>query len=110
MESEKRNNASMPKKNMEAEAATKIQAGFRGYQVRKQLKNKISSPGDISNQRRSARRKNSGRVTDSGRMIQTKSKAPSDIEEKSAVKIQAGVRGFLVRRRQKKQKQGKESS
>lgn len=41
MESEKRNNASMPKKNMEAEAATKIQAGFRGYQVRKQLKNKV---------------------------------------------------------------------
>lgn len=26
----------------------------------------------------------------------------ADLEEKSAVKIQAGVRGFLVRRRQKK--------
>lgn len=41
METEKRNNASTQKKNMEAEAATKIQAGFRGYQVRKQLKNKV---------------------------------------------------------------------
>ncbi|XP_044263547.1 uncharacterized protein PF11_0213-like isoform X2 [Tribolium madens] len=110
METEKRNNASIQKKSMEAEAATKIQAGFRGYQVRKQLKNKISAPGDISNQRRSARRKSSGRLTDSGRITQNKSKSPSDIEEKSAVKIQAGVRGFLVRRRQKKQNQGKESS
>ncbi|XP_063919497.1 putative leucine-rich repeat-containing protein DDB_G0290503 isoform X1 [Zophobas morio] len=111
METEKRNNATtIPKKSMEAEAATKIQAGFRGYQVRKQLKNKISSPGDISNQRRSSRRKSSGRLTESGRIIQKKSKSPSDLEEKSAVKIQAGIRGFLVRRRQKKQKQGKESS
>ncbi|XP_064211496.1 repetitive organellar protein isoform X2 [Tribolium castaneum] len=110
METEKRNNASIQKKSMEAEAATKIQAGFRGYQVRKQLKNKVSAPGDISNQRRSARRKSSGRLADSGRIAQTKSKSPSDIEEKSAVKIQAGVRGFLVRRRQKKQIQGKESS
>lgn len=42
MESEKRNNASLPKRNMEVEAATKIQAGFRGYQVRKQLKNKVT--------------------------------------------------------------------
>lgn len=29
-------------KEMEAQAATKIQAGFRGYQVRKQLKMKVS--------------------------------------------------------------------
>lgn len=41
METEKRNNATIPKKNMEIEAATKIQAGFRGYQVRKQLKSKV---------------------------------------------------------------------
>lgn len=42
MESEKRNNSALVKKNMEAEAATKIQASFRGYQVRKQLKNRVS--------------------------------------------------------------------
>lgn len=39
----KRNNAIITdEKNMEAQAATKIQAGFRGYQVRKQLKAKVS--------------------------------------------------------------------
>lgn len=40
----KKNNAitnNVPEKNMEVEAATKIQAGFRGYQVRKQLKAKV---------------------------------------------------------------------
>lgn len=46
METEKRNNktsetSSNGTKNMEIEAATKIQAGFRGYQVRKQLKMKV---------------------------------------------------------------------
>lgn len=40
----KRNNAiNTDEKNMEAQAATKIQAGFRGYQVRKQLKAKVGS-------------------------------------------------------------------
>lgn len=42
MDTEKRNNSAIVKKNMESEAATKIQASFRGYQVRKQLKNKVS--------------------------------------------------------------------
>lgn len=42
MDTEKRNNSTLHKKNMESEAATKIQASFRGYQVRKQLKNKVS--------------------------------------------------------------------
>lgn len=42
MEAEKRKNATINKRDMEAEAATKIQAGFRGYQVRKQLKQKVS--------------------------------------------------------------------
>ena len=42
MESEKRNNSALVKKNTETEAATKIQASFRGYQVRKQLKNRVS--------------------------------------------------------------------
>lgn len=39
----KRINSSIVKsKNAEVEAATKIQASFRGYQVRKQLKQKVS--------------------------------------------------------------------
>lgn len=44
---EKRINASLVKKNAEAEAATKIQASFRGYQVRKQLKLKVSVLFDV---------------------------------------------------------------
>lgn len=39
---EKRNNAAIAHKNVEVEAATKIQASFRGYQVRKQMKGKVS--------------------------------------------------------------------
>ncbi|XP_030762555.1 uncharacterized protein PF11_0213-like [Sitophilus oryzae] len=78
-------------KQMEVEAATKIQAGFRGYQVRKQLKSKKTT-ADKTNPKKPLRRKNS-----SG------DNKKDDLEEKSAVKIQAGVRGFLVRRRQKKQ-------
>ncbi|XP_066249541.1 uncharacterized protein [Euwallacea similis] len=95
MESEnnnnKRNNAiatNVPERNMEAQAATKIQAGFRGYQVRKQLKAKNTA----LDQKRQLRKRTS----------RDNLKNP-DLEEKSAVKIQAGVRGFLVRRRQKKQ-------
>lgn len=48
METENRKNATInnnnkkKEDNMEAEAATKIQAGFRGYKVRKQLKQKVS--------------------------------------------------------------------
>ncbi|XP_050295007.1 titin-like isoform X2 [Anthonomus grandis grandis] len=90
----KRNNAIISsttvEKNMEQEAATKIQAGFRGYQVRKQLKAKNASTVD---QKRQLRKRSS----------RENMKDPAkDLEEKSAVKIQAGVRGFLVRRRQKK--------
>lgn len=48
MEAEKRKNATINKKDMEAEAATKIQAGFRGYQVRKQLKQKVSARQCVS--------------------------------------------------------------
>ncbi|XP_076268329.1 uncharacterized protein LOC143201266 [Rhynchophorus ferrugineus] len=84
----KRNNAISNSRNMEAEAATKIQAGFRGYQVRKQLKAKKTG----TDTKRSLRRKSS-----------PDQRKDADLEEKSAVKIQAGVRGFLVRRRQKKQ-------
>lgn len=59
---------------------------------------------DKNNQRRQLRRKSSGRLTETNRTPQNKPKESNEIEEKSAVKIQAGVRGFLVRRRQKKLK------
>ena len=59
----------------EEDAATKIQAGFRGYRVRKQMKQT--------------------RDGDKGK------KSSGSLEDKSATKIQANVRGFLVRKKQK---------
>ncbi|XP_050499847.1 protein PFC0760c [Diabrotica virgifera virgifera] len=99
MESEKRRKIDTSGKNMEAEAATKIQAGFRGYQVRKQLKNKNGS-SDMNTRRPSLKSKTSGPLDTKNTKNQSQKSA--NIEEQSAVKIQAGVRGFLVRRRQKK--------
>lgn len=73
----------------EENAATKIQANFRGYRVRKQLKD--TSP-IVTN----------AETVDGN--IET-SKIDGDVklkeEDKSATKIQAGVRGFLVRKKQK---------
>ncbi|XP_044010997.1 neuromodulin [Aphidius gifuensis] len=64
-------------------AATKIQAGFRGYRVRKQLK--------------------LPKLFDNNKAMDNKSLKYQDtrkkLEEKSATKIQAGIRGFLVRKR-----------
>ncbi|KAK4885252.1 hypothetical protein RN001_001523 [Aquatica leii] len=104
MDANKRKNATIAEKNMEEHAATKIQASFRGYQVRKQLK--LKNGGVDVNQRRNIRRKSSGKLRGSEK---TKASQPAknkctDLEEKSATKIQAGIRGFLVRRRQKKAK------
>ncbi|XP_025833730.1 uncharacterized protein LOC112903956 [Agrilus planipennis] len=105
----RRNNSSLAhqeNKNMEEVAATKIQASFRGYQVRKQLKTKNGGTEAIS-QGRVGRRKNSGKLRSSDVSAvskNTSAKKNSDIEERSATKIQAGVRGFLVRRRFKKDK------
>ncbi|XP_011863662.1 PREDICTED: uncharacterized protein KIAA1683 homolog isoform X2 [Vollenhovia emeryi] len=79
-------------------AATKIQANFRGYRVRKQLKE--------STQRR--RQQQQPQNQQDQQLEHTKSKehllkrqnTREALEEKSATKIQAGIRGFLVRKRQ----------
>ncbi|XP_045460878.1 putative uncharacterized protein DDB_G0282133 isoform X2 [Harmonia axyridis] len=97
MESTKRNNSTLRNKNMEAEAATKIQAGFRGYKVRKQLKMKNTSSEE--NTKKTVRRKSSSCLTENQAK---KQKENIDLQEKSAVKIQAGIRGFLVRKKVKK--------
>ncbi|KAB0804508.1 hypothetical protein PPYR_01478 [Photinus pyralis] len=104
MDANKRKNAAVHEKNMEEDAATKIQASFRGYQVRKQLKLKNGGV-ENSSQRRSIRRKSSGKLRGAEKIKTNqggKNKQSTELEEKSATKIQAGIRGFLVRRRQKK--------
>lgn len=72
----------------EDNAATKIQANFRGYRVRKQLKDTSVTNAETVNGN-----------------VDTSSKIDKDMklreEDKSATKIQAGVRGFLVRKKQK---------
>lgn len=72
-------------------AATKIQAGFRGYRVRKQLKERREQ-GSPSTSESEASSPPPLKCQDASSRI--------NLEEKSATKIQAGVRGFLVRKRQ----------
>jgi hypothetical protein len=73
----------------EDDAAIKIQASFRGYRVRKNLKGS-----------RKMNQKNCGNNPESSGSS-SEAKKDSNIQEKSATKIQAGIRGFLVRKRQK---------
>uniref|UniRef100_A0A6M2DJY7 Putative abnormal spindle-like microcephaly-associated protein nasonia vitripennis n=1 Tax=Xenopsylla cheopis TaxID=163159 RepID=A0A6M2DJY7_XENCH len=72
-------------------AAARIQAGYRGYRVRKQLK-------------RLSKTKASG-CKENNMAESSLNKDNVDIVEKSATKIQAGVRGFLVRRKHNKEKE-----
>lgn len=82
----------------EEDAATKIQAGFRGYRVRKQLKQ--TSNGNLAtNQRNSSNPYRQERI-DEANGQRFKANKPMD-KEKCATKIQAGIRGFLVRKKQR---------
>lgn len=76
-------------------AATKIQAGFRGYRVRKQLKET-----DMPRQQKITTF-NSRYTMRNNKLSSNTNGGPDGIEDKSATKIQAGVRGFLVRKKQK---------
>lgn len=77
-----------PSSQSEDDAATKIQARFRGYRVRKaqQQKNRTAKENEHLNGH-------------------SKVGIVRELEEESATKIQAGVRGFLVRKRQKIEKE-----
>lgn len=76
-------------------AASKIQAGFRGYKVRKQLRenteDKKNGPRNQGSRPQSVNQKEE---------VEATNQTPAcDVEERSATKIQASVRGYLVRKR-----------
>lgn len=75
----------------EENAAVKIQAGFRGYRVRKQLIKPKSG------------RRHSRKMSANGTDVEAKilDSNLTSVEDKCATKIQAGVRGFLARKKYK---------
>ncbi|XP_055629416.1 abnormal spindle-like microcephaly-associated protein homolog [Toxorhynchites rutilus septentrionalis] len=77
----------------EDDAATKIQAGFRGYRVRKQMRQNKSTSGTSG--------VGGSSVAGQQRSPKAGKKHSASLEDNSATKIQAGIRGFLVRKRQK---------
>ncbi|XP_017103686.1 abnormal spindle-like microcephaly-associated protein homolog [Drosophila bipectinata] len=97
----------------EESAAIKIQAGFRGYRVRKQIhrSTKSSSQNSTSSHRRNQRQRsqNNALMENQGNTPRPNggdAKANGEnggksVEDRSATKIQAGFRGFLVRKQQK---------
>lgn len=83
-------------------AATKIQANFRGYRVRKQLKESTQrrrqpQQQDQQDQQNHQQQQDQSPTKESLLKRQNTQEA---LEEKSATKIQAGIRGYLVRKRQ----------
>lgn len=81
-----------------AKAATKIQANFRGYRVRKRLK---ESRNEESNSRNGENGPYSeGKREEESSSLKKSNGGQESLEEKSAIKIQARVRGFLVRKKQ----------
>lgn len=99
----------------EENAATKIQANFRGYRVRKQIKDTNGSGVPAGADRGSAVAGSSTSPSSSASTSSTsvmmdgvvcKRSAASgnllgDEREVCATKIQAGIRGYLVRKKQK---------
>ncbi|XP_043255108.1 neuromodulin [Colletes gigas] len=84
-------------------AATKIQANFRGYRVRKRMKEsnneaRSESSGAVDRERK---QREDGRTDDDdSSSLEKRDAAAESLEDKSATKIQARVRGFLVRKKQ----------
>ncbi|XP_050337689.1 abnormal spindle-like microcephaly-associated protein homolog [Bactrocera neohumeralis] len=98
----------------EETAAIKIQAGFRGYRVRKHMQNQsqINAPNFYIQERQQQMSDplhiNIGNSTTLQNINTTANKNSSKLEveittkeDQCATKIQASVRGFLVRKKQK---------
>lgn len=90
------------------DAATKIQAGFRGYRVRKQLKENAHRGNGINRNGTAATKENNENIQNNNNVIVNGKRECQPIddiliinEEKCATKIQASVRGYLVRKKQK---------
>lgn len=96
------------------DAATKIQAGFRGYRVRKQLKeNAYKNHSQMVGDERNATKENNETVqnNNTNNILANERNGPgecpmdgvkaSSTEDKSATRIQASVRGYLVRKKQR---------
>jgi len=93
-------------------AATKIQANFRGYRVRKQLKESTQrrrhsqyeqqrQQQQQQQQNRQDQQLNQGKNQPKPKESLLKRQSTREaLEEKSATKIQAGIRGYLVRKKQ----------
>jgi myosin heavy subunit len=80
-------------------AASKIQAGFRGYKVRKQLRENTEEENKNGPRSQGSRPQSANQEEEEEVMKATNETPAGDIEERSATKIQAGVRGYLVRKR-----------
>ena len=95
--------ATLHESQVQNAAATKIQAGFRGFRVRRDL----SRLGRCNGPRgRWTRLQN---VRHNSLPLEGAPSASSD-QDRAATKIQAGVRGFLVRRRQQRLRGGETST
>lgn len=86
----------------EENAATKIQANFRGYRVRKQMKDTPSTVTTITTNNNNNNSSAAASLRGSDELGAKRLGNDSDpAEDKSAIKIQAGIRGYLVRKKQK---------
>lgn len=83
-------------------AATKIQAGFRGYKVRKQMRD-LQRAG-VKKNGPSRRRRSSNSATVVQQALPQIKDREAMLQERSATTIQAGIRGFLVRKRRQEEK------
>ncbi|XP_016989995.1 abnormal spindle-like microcephaly-associated protein homolog [Drosophila rhopaloa] len=93
----------------EESAAIKIQAGFRGYRVRKEIHRSSKSNNSHTRRNQRQRPKNNALMENQGNQPRpnggdqqaSSENGGKSVEDRSATKIQAGFRGFLVRKKQK---------